>query len=150
MLLERRAIDLLSAALRHVRDAELLLAPQNPGRSVDQAFHLAGYGPECARKATLGLRDFDKTIGHRFDERAEGVLDALVALDPWALRYGASGWGARFPALAEWKETARYHRTGTADAARVTALVGQAREAVDGVIAALWADGRFPDREMPW
>lgn len=150
MSLERRAIDLLSAALRHVRDAESLLAPRSPGRSVDQAFHLAGYGPECARKATLGLRDFDKTIGHRFDERAEGVLDVLVALDPWALRYEPTRWGIRFPALAEWMETVRYRRTGATDEAKARALVGQAREAVDGVVAALWADGRFPDGEMPW
>jgi hypothetical protein len=138
MLLERRAIDLLSAALRHARDAESLLAPQNPGgQSIDQAFHLAGYGPECARKATLGLRDFDKTIGHRFDGRAEGVLDALVALDPWALRYGASGWGARFPALAEWKETARYHRTGTADAACVDFVATE-----DSDLDGMWAPAR--------
>ena len=40
--------DLVSAALRHARDAEWLAH-----RSPDQAYHLAGYAPECARKATV-------------------------------------------------------------------------------------------------
>lgn len=140
----------MSAALRHVRDAESLLATGNPERSVDQALHLAGYGPECARKATLSVRTFDKSIGHRFDQPAEDVLEVLVALDPWALRYEPSGWGQRFPALTSWTEAVRYQRTGSADEAQVSALVKQAREAVDGVLVALWADGRFPDGKMPW
>lgn len=37
---------LISAALRHVRDAEQLLTS-----SPDQAWHLADFGPECIRKS---------------------------------------------------------------------------------------------------
>jgi hypothetical protein len=150
MVLQRQAIDLLSAALRHVRDAEFLLTAPEPSGSVDQAFHLAGYGPECARKATLTRRDFDQTIGHRFDPPIETIIDALVALDAWAQRYKASGWPTRFPALTQWQETVRYRRTGSTDPYLAREVVVQSREAVDGIVAALWADGRFPIGETPW
>lgn len=41
-------VALVSAALRHINDARTLLAT-----SPVQAAYLAGYGPECARKAAL-------------------------------------------------------------------------------------------------
>jgi hypothetical protein len=77
--LDKHAVDLLSAALRHVRDAEHLATPNHSGYSPDQAHHLAGFGPECAQKATL------------------------------------------------------------------QAIVREARDLVDRITAALWADGRLPD-----
>jgi len=152
MFLQREAIDLVSAALRHVRDAEWLGDPVNPRGSPDQAWHLAGYGPECARKATLRTRDFDKSIGHRLQRGSEDVLDIATALDPLALRYEPVDWAGRFPALAEWRETVRYDRTGSFARKPFSAaeLVGQARQAVDAVVTACWADGRFPDQELPW
>lgn len=151
MVLGSEAIDLISAALRHVRDAEWLADPNNPHRSPDQAYHVAGYGPECARKATLRSRDFDKTIGHRFGAAQEDVLDVAVALDPFALRYEPRDWAGRFPALTEWRETVRYGRTGDLDRKRIAVdpLLRDSREAVDAVVAALWADGCFPDGEFP-
>jgi len=59
---------LVSAALRHVDDAQALLAV-----SPVQAFHLAGFGPECARKAALTVPGasqgtMDKAIGHGFHD----------------------------------------------------------------------------------
>jgi hypothetical protein len=147
MFLQPEAIDLVSAALRHVRDAEWLADRANPRASADQAWHLAGYGPECVRKATLRTRAFDKTIGHRFQSGGEDVLDVATALDPFALRYEPGGWAIRFPSLEEWRETARYERTGSVMQKRyaVAELVDQAGRAVDAVVAALWADGRFSD-----
>jgi hypothetical protein len=151
MFLQREATALVSAALRHARDAEWLAHPDNPRPSPDQAWHLAGYGPECARKATLLTRAFDRTIGHRFQSGGEDVLDIATALDPFALRYEPGDWARRFPALTEWRETARYERTGGVAQKRhaLSDLVRQARHAVDAVVAALWADGRFADHETP-
>ena len=67
--------DLLSAAIRHVRDAELLASTAGPNRSLDQAFHLAGFAPECARKATLPRSTFDKSIGHGTTAASELSLE---------------------------------------------------------------------------
>lgn len=77
-MLADRALDLLSAALRHVRDAETLATSADDARSLDQAFHLAGYGPECERDGADPERDApaadDPAAAHhpsviRFDQR---------------------------------------------------------------------------------
>ncbi len=141
MQLPDESTELLSAALRHVRDAEHLLAP-GPHQSSDQAFHLAGYGPECARKATLALRHFDKLLGHDLTTAAEKIVDIAVALDPIAHRY-RSAWSERYPAFSNWNEQVRYKRTGTCDTEEARALIHAARSAVDGIALALWADGRL-------
>ena len=143
------AADLVSAALRHIRDAEHLADLSGPHPSPDQAYHLAGYAPECMRKATLGIRWFDKAIGHRFDDAAERVIDFAVAMEPTALRYNPTDRGNRFPAMARWREDVRYLRTGSIDLEVVRACVVEAREAVDETLFALWADGRIEDRVLP-
>lgn len=143
--LSSRAIGLVSAALRHARDAERLLEPGDAA-SPDQAFHLAGFGPECARKAALSARWFDQALGHDFGEAGERVLDLVAALDPIAHRYAVDDYPSRFPALAKWNVSCRYHRTGE-HAAEAPFLVAEARECVDEIVLALWMDGRWPDRE---
>jgi len=80
---------LISAALRLVRDAEHLLEP-GAQQFPDEAYYLAGFGPECARKACLESRSFDKVLGHDFADFAESTLDVACALDPHAHRLGAS------------------------------------------------------------
>lgn len=45
-------LKLLSAALRHLRDAEHLADASNLHGSLDQAYHLAGFGPDCRYQAT--------------------------------------------------------------------------------------------------
>lgn len=142
--LSTKQLTLLSAALRHARDAEHLLEVENRGRSVDQAFHLAGFGPECVRKALLSDRVFDKVLGHRFDSGAEVVLDVVLALDPRARRYAPRGWASRYPSLVEWSEQSRYRRTGTYDSSVTTPLVEQAARAVRETLAVLFADGCLP------
>ncbi len=146
MELTKEQVSLISAALRHVRDAEAL-AEQTDRQSLDQAYHLAGYGPECARKAILADRRFDKTIGHRFER--DDVVVWAATLEVFALRYDVEGWGVRFPALQAWREDVRYEPTGKRDAASVNALVTACREAVDAVVLNLWIDGRFPDTGVP-
>lgn len=142
--LEKTAIFFLSAALRHVRDAEHLFDPDNPGRSIDQSYHLLGYGPECARKATLSVRWFDRILGHRLGENANEILDIIISLDQWAARYHPMDWASKFPHMAAWQETCRYEKTGTRDAHDVGAAIVEARNIVDEIIGALWADGRVP------
>jgi hypothetical protein len=137
--------DKVSAALRHVRDAEHLMQA-GPPRSLDQAFHLAGFGPECMRKALLQDGIFAKILGHRLAPDMEPTLEAILALEPGAHRYAPRHWGSRWPALATWTEQARYERTGTRVAAEVDMLVTQSAEAVRDTLAALWADGRLPTR----
>ncbi len=62
MSMTPRQLDLLSAARRHIADAEHLLA-HGAHRSEDQAWHLAGFGPESVRKACLEGRDARSRLG---------------------------------------------------------------------------------------
>ncbi len=140
---------LVSAALRHVRDAEHLVA-EGPNSSPDQAYHLAGYAPECMRKATLSVRWFDKAIGHRFDDSTEGALEFAIALDPLAERYAPRRFGSRFPALACWREDARYEQTGARDPAEAQRCVSEARNVTNDLLFAMWADGRLRDEDGSW
>lgn len=137
-----RRKQLLSAALRHVRDAEHLGEPAQAHTSLDQAFHLAGFGPECVRKAALAGPTFDKVIGH--DLAPEAILRTAFALDPGARRYRISGWAAKYPALSQWTPEARYEETGTRLQAMVEPLLREARAAVDAIVIALYCDGRLP------
>ncbi len=146
--MEPRQLGLLSAARRHVRDAEHLLA-EGPGRSPDQAWHLAGFGPECVRKACLADDLLDKALGHDLGEAADALLEWGLALDPHAARYHLDGWVDSYPVLSKWKPSHRYDRTGAHDDrdGSVTGLVQAARALVDRVVADLWADGRITGRE---
>lgn len=148
MELNKRQLDLLSAAMRHARDADHL-AGQHADASLDQAWHLAGFGPECARKACLTEDWADKALGHDFDESGEALLEWVVALDPHAWRYRLSGWRDELPGLAAWRPDHRYERTGTVIEAQrdVSGLVSAAMTRVTRVAAELWADGRLKDAQ---
>jgi hypothetical protein len=150
LTLSTHAAAFVSAALRHIRDAEHLLAADPEHRSPDQAYHLAGFAPECARKGTLSLRWLDTSIGHGVDAFSEEMLAFAIALDPIAHRYDPLAYAARYPTLVHWTVDARYERTGTRKAPEATAICAEAREAVDAVVIALWADGRLPAKDTPW
>jgi hypothetical protein len=122
MKLQSGALSLLSAALRHVRDAEHLAAP-HANNSLDQAYHLAGFGPECARKALLEIRWLDKAIGHAFLGPSEGVIEMALALDPFARRYRTTEWGTVFPTLSNWTQNVRYDPTNTYSERNVRPMV---------------------------
>ena len=142
--------DLLSAAIRHIRDAEFLASASPPARSLAQAFHLAGFAPECARKATLPRKAFDKAIGHGTTDASELSLEWALAHDPRARRYSVdlARWSARYPGLRSWNEGVRYERTGTRQPAEVTALLTEVRGIVAAILAALWIDGVLDARFM--
>jgi hypothetical protein len=130
----------VSAALRHVRDAEHLLQCPTSGTSPDQAYHLAGFGPECARKATWSVDWFDKLAGHRLADAGQFIADIAASLDARAARYHESDWQSRYPALAAWTPECRYDRTG--EHARAAAgIVAEARAVTDRLVIALWMDG---------
>lgn len=131
----------VSAALRHVRDAEALVVA-----SPDQAWHLAGFGPECIRKACLRDRMFDKVLGHDWTPASEAMLDVAVNLDPQAARYRLAGWASTEPLLARWMPSHRYDRTG-AHAGDAASLVLACRRLVDRVYAELWMDGTLAGAE---
>lgn len=145
-VLSRASAALVSAALRHIRDAERLASPGDQ-TSPDQAYHLAGFGPECARKATFLARWLDQALGHDFGDPGEGVLDLATAFDPVALRYRPLDFKSRYPALATWVVGSRYEKTGTRTTLEAARICEQARSAVDSVVIGLWLDGRWPDGE---
>lgn len=137
--------DLLSAALRHARDAEHLLAT-GPDQSLDQAEHLAGFAPECARKACLSETWGNQALGHELSNQGDAILDVLVSLDVFANRYGLDGWGSRFPAMEGWRVHVRYRATAvgalrTTVEARALRVVTEARQVTDELALALYTDG---------
>jgi hypothetical protein len=149
LTLSAKATDLVSAALRHARDAEHLL-DAGADTSLDQAYHLAPFGPECARKAALSIRWLDKPIGHGVGAFTDDILELVLAIDPIARRYDPVGYARRYPSLARWAVDCRYERTGTRARDEVVEICREARTAVDAVVVGLWADGRFPDGTTPW
>lgn len=156
-------LSLLSAALRHLRDATQLAAgcvcpadgladaqpPAIAHQSLDQAEHLIGFAPECARKACLSERWLDKSLGHDLSTAADDLLDLALSLDPYAVRYPIRDWPTRFPKLACWTPNVRYKPT-TRDPQQVTlvrnrvdALLRESTTAVEGVLISLYVDGRL-------
>jgi hypothetical protein len=135
---------LVSAALRHLDDARTLLAA-----SPVQAAYLAGYGPECARKAALmrwpdrdeGVRN--RAIGHRFDQPSETALQWFCDLDPLASRYTLLDWRASEPVLNEWREDIRYGRSDSVTVRKARRLLDAAERLTTATVAQLWADGRI-------
>ncbi len=143
---------LLSAALRHVRDAEHLLAP-GPHRSVEQALHLAGFGPECARKGCVDDAIADHALGHDIKDATDAVVEVLLALDPAASRYGIDEHAARLPYRAtHWRPDCRYISTYAPEshAGRVEDVVREARSFVDDCVLALWSDGVLSSDALRW
>jgi hypothetical protein len=146
---------LISAALRHVRDAEHLLTSREH-RSIEQALHLAGFGPECARKACVDEDITDKALGHDIKAADDSVVDLLLALDPWASRYGLDAHKLK-EREKHWSIDCRYMQTGELDVKTgtpklsdedVAAVVEEARAFVDGCVDDLWCDGTLPEEGL--
>jgi hypothetical protein len=136
--------SLISAALRHVRDAEHLFA-SGEHRSIEQALHLAGFGPECARKACVDEEIADKALGHDFRGGDDAVVDLLLALDPSASRYRLDE--HTLPHREQyWSLDCRYMATGALARSEeaVAAVIAEARGFVDGCVEDLWCDGALP------
>lgn len=152
-----RSTTLLSAALRHIRDAEHLAQTDPP--SPEQTEHLAGFAPECARKALLHLDAFPskvedafgRALSHDFKEFADQVVDLIIALQPRLRHSNARGWSQRHPELIPWNPECRYHATGYAKRVKGNLprpvwraqLLGKARVLTEEAAIELWLDGRL-------
>lgn len=130
-----RSTSLISAAMRHVCDASRLL-----DTSPDQSWHLAGFGPECARKACLSESWFDRLLGHDF---ADEVLELALALDVQAARYEVHDLRVRHPTLRRWSVESRYERTGSRSHVDASNLVTEAKGVTYAIASELWMDGRI-------
>lgn len=134
--------DLLSAALRHCRDAEHLLRP-GPDQSVEQA-------PECVRKACIDDNVADQALGHAFQEASDTILEFLLALDPAAARYELASHASQLPKIrSRWRVECRYLKTGTAKLAEVEDIVEEGRLYIDRWMAELWCDGVVAEEVLP-
>lgn len=139
---EQRAM--LSSALRHARDAEILLAED----AFDGAWHLAGFAQECARKVGLSEGWSQKLLGHGVGNDAEQALELLLAMDGHAARLRLEGWGGQGTLLAQWTPEVRYAPTGTILASKASGLTAQSRERVDAVAQSLWCNGLVDSLEL--
>jgi hypothetical protein len=131
-----------SAALRHVRDAEHLAAA-GEHTSRDQAWHLIGFGPECARKAMFVEGWVAKALGHELTDFGDELAAWVAALEPLPHRYRAHSAARELAALKSWRADVRYEATGTIDAARrnLTVALVEAATFVHDRVAELWSDG---------
>lgn len=142
--------DFASASLRHIRDAEFLLNA-HIGESPDQAWHLAGFAHECARKACLSEGWVPKLLGHDFSAVGELVVELAVSLDPAAGRFPVRQWAETHPAVKSWRPDHRYEATGTAATCvdrSISDLVGQGRSGVDACVLALYLEGALSDESL--
>jgi hypothetical protein len=137
---QKSSVTFLSAALRHVRDAEYLQL-KSANTSVDQAWHLAGLGIECARKAGVEINWFWKLVGHSFSDQAEAIVDLAIALDPAASRLPIANWRTDYPTIKLWSSEHRYDKSGTHQPAAVLQLVVESRLACRKMSLALLLDG---------
>lgn len=136
---------LVSAALRHLRDAEHLVE-EGPHQSVDQALHLVGFASECVRKGGFDEQIVDHAIGHDVRDGTDAVVDFLVGYDPEAHRYGVHDDAIHLPLRYQhWRPDVRYEATGAAEerigVVGVRSVIEEARTFTDERVEALWCDG---------
>jgi hypothetical protein len=134
-----------SAALRHVRDARFLLDGCEDYSSPDQAWHLAGFGPECIRKACLASRDWDKVLGHDLGAESDAVLRLLIGIEPGVTRYRIESIVNASMSLSEWEPGCRYKKSGSHDEALAKTLTEECEAFVHRVACELWMDGVLID-----
>ncbi len=125
---------LRSAAARHLADASAMVAVGN----WDQAQHLVGFAPECARKAALESR-WHKLLGHILVGGA--VLNTIEALEPTALCVQIPERARN--ALGGWEPECRYQATGTATENQVRERVDAADLSTRNALAVAWVVGRW-------
>lgn len=130
-----RSEALASAALRRIADAQRLLLPEGGSAgSFDQSWHLAGFGPECARKAALTSGQLSRILGH--DLADADLTGWVLALDT------ATTAAARQPApTGGWRPEHRYEATGTREEEAARALLRACEDDTLQILGRLWAEG---------
>lgn len=132
-----RPEDMIDAGLRHLGTATRCLEHAD----WEQVAHLAGFGPECLRKAAmLAPPAVNREFGHKLGMHE--MLDALSALRPHGLRLRADRLQTTWPALEDWDPQARYAADGTVSADQAKELHTDAAAAVRGLLFAMVLDER--------
>jgi hypothetical protein len=130
--------DFPSAASRHLRDAEGLLAT-----SPSNARYLAGYVAECALKAVVERSDpsfHALAFGHQLSKLERDGFDLAIALAPRTARYRPSA--ATVKLLRErWTETLRYEATLDTTEALAHEVVNAAKDVHESTIVEMFLDG---------
>lgn len=120
--------DMASAAWRHLHAAKALIADWP-----DEAWYIAGYGPECARKASLTDERLWRLMGHEAGDAA--LLGWLLSLDARAVQVPETATG--------WRPDVRYARTNTRTLAQAEAMVVDCWRDAGPILAGLWARGAW-------
>lgn len=126
--------QLASASMRHLEDA-LHLGAWGPNRSLDQAWHLAGFAAECAWKASVSTPRYHRIVGHGFYDH--DLLAFIQSLEPLLER------GAQVPPsfLDSWNPNHRYEATGTRLEAQVVPFVDATGRFSLDLLERLWVMG---------
>jgi hypothetical protein len=130
--------DFPSAATRHLRDAQHLLAT-SPGN----ARYLAGYVAECALKAVIEQSDpvlHAPAFGHQLTKLEGDGFDLAIALAPRTARYRPRA-ATVHAVRARWSESIRYDSTSDTKVAAATHVVELAREIYEACVIAMLLDG---------
>jgi HEPN domain-containing protein len=125
--------DYPAAALRHLKDAEMLLRH----RRFDNTYYLSGYVVECVFKTVIthgGLPA--RPFAHRLTSLHQGLVFLGESSALW-YRYHP-----RWPApLADWSPEVRYARSGRVDGSSAKEAFESAKANVRDVLAAMILDG---------
>lgn len=130
----------LSAAKRHLDDADLLLS----GSHSDNAAYLSGYIIECAIKGLLRGETEIPPNDYRHDlpMLSGDVLLLACFLAPMASRYELPQSAEVMELIREWGPHLRYTRTGHIDGTKATRWVGAAKAVFISITVKLELDGR--------
>lgn len=118
-----------------------------PYHSFDQVWHLAGFGPECARKARFPEAQWRKLLGHELGHVSDAILDWIEAIATEAARADLRRLVDGHLELARWKPDHRYQKSGTTTQAQARKIYDQAEQVTDRLLASLWVDGHIEGLE---
>lgn len=101
----------LSAASKHLHDAELLLAADRP----DNTAYLSGYVAECAMKGLLGAQHgfSGSGFGHDLPALSRAAASLAVTLSPVAARYVLPTGPDEASLFSSWHPGLRYNADQT-------------------------------------
>ena len=101
----------LSAASKHLHDAELLLAEDR----LDNAAYLSGYVAECAMKGLLEAQHgfSGRGCGHDLPALSRAAASLAVTLSPVATRYGLPTGPDEASLFSNWRPDSRYNADQT-------------------------------------
>lgn len=129
--------DYVSAATRHLADAELLSSGQRP----DNAAYLGGYVIECVLKRVLEVHGYaGRSFGHDARNMTTSALFLATVLSPGLARYRIDRIPGLEAAVALWSPALRYSSTGSVLTGGANTVLAAARELYKTVLIPLLLD----------